>query len=190
MDLNPIPLEVNYIPFDLTEIPPEITSSDDLRRHVLLQTQGETVILIESPKIALSMFIFNILHSVCPEVVFQTKTNTKYSIYNHQSSLAIRSKDIVDTLSIKEDFNADEERQTENDINIEDIWNSTKGNSEEERNLNSLNLVKKSIYKTHKTTVTGNVSLLLLLGVQHLIGNNTKQLYYKKSTKSEAKRIK
>ena len=185
-----IPEVVMYVTFDISQIPPEITRSDDLKTYVLLQTQGESVELIESPRIALSMFIFNIIHSVCPEVVFRTNSGGRHIIYDHQPETVIHPVGVNEALSVKQDFTSHETPQNNVEINLEEIWNSISDEKEDAKILRSLEKVKGEIRKTGKTTIIGDVPLLLILCAQHLVGHNSRQIFYKRNLSKEAKRIK
>lgn len=190
MDPDSIPFEINFVTFDLAQIPSEITKSEELRKYVLLQTQGESVTLIESPKSVLSMYIFSILHNVCPAVTFQSSLGKKYSIYDHNNEMAIRPNDVDYSFSVNEDFNVTEYYPQEVTIDIENLWRNLVQDTEETKIKGLLENLKEKIHRTNKTTLIGKVPVLALLCAQHLIGNNTKQLYYKSSFGSEAKRVK
>jgi hypothetical protein len=188
--MNKIPSVVEYVVFDPNSIPPEIKKSEDLKRFILIKTQGRSVELLETPKIALTMFIFNILHSVCPEVVLSTNNGQKFIIYDHQVDPIIHPVGVSEAISAKRCFNMTNVYTEEEVIDLEKIWNASYKNTLEEKFHESLDKARNKILRTDTTTLIGNAPLLFILAVQHLVGNNTKQLFYQKSANVPPKRVK
>lgn len=180
---------VEYVTFDIEQMPQEIKKSQELKEYILLHTQGYSVELIESPKTALCMFACNVMNQLSPEVVLVTNSGEKWIIYDHQNEGIIRPEGRNPALAIKEAFHATNEK-SEVTINLEDIWKSAEGTDFVTRVKDSLKKVKEMISFTQKTTIIGNVPLFLTLAAQHLVGNNTQQLFYMRNADSNPQRVK
>lgn len=187
IQIHPI---VEYVTFDLAQIPDKITKSQDLKNYILLQCQGESIELIESPKTPLSMYVFSILHEVCPEVVLRTYDNELYTIYSHQPKELVYPNKVNRDLISDQDFIAKPISSESLLINIEDLWSLSKQLNLTSRIIETIEKIKPKIKQVKKTTIQGDVPLLLTLCVQHLINNNSKQIFYQRNKDTESKRIK
>ena len=179
--MNKIPYVVEYVVFDPYSIPPEIKKSEDLKRYILSKVQGSPVELIESNRIALSMFIFNVMHQVCPEVVLASSEGSKYLIYSHIYHPIFHPSDVNELISVKNDFNMTNVYTDHEIIDLERIWRSSYNQDFEGKLKESLAVVRSKIKRTYKATFVGDAPLLFVLAAQHLFGNNTKQLFYQRN---------
>ncbi len=185
-----IPSVVTYITptFD-TQILSSAKSKEDLNRHILVQTQGEPVILSEDMDIASLMYITNVIYTSSPELVFVTKEGLKIQIFDFTSEPVIRSADISTAFALlnKEAVIAGSTASLH--IDIKALWEKQIASNPEQRLYNCVQDILKQLKTATKTTLVGKEPAVLFLLAQHYLSGKTKELWYQEDANSKPVRI-
>lgn len=182
---NSIPYSVPYVELSLNpEYLENAPSLEELNRQILLQTQGEAVLVNENLDISILMYIFELIRDTSSEMVFVTKEGLRVQIFDYNFSPVFKPEDIITSfLYIK--YDPDVDLFTDSlEINIEEIWNNDKGSNLEEKIYFCLKEIIKQIRKTNKTTLIGKSPAVLFLLSQYYVLGKTNELWYQ-SDKSD-----
>ena len=186
----PIASAVSYVTptFD-PEVLKNAKNKTDLDRHILSQTQGESVLLTEDYDLPSLMYITNVIYSSSPELVFVTKDGLKVQIFDFTSDPVIRPAEIITSLSILNKEIPEGKSEQDIRINIQEIWERETSEDVVQKLYICLKNILKQSPETTKTTLIGKEPVVLFLLTQHILTTRTKELWYQSEIDSKPVRI-
>ncbi|MCD6085504.1 hypothetical protein J7J41_00715 [bacterium] len=185
-----IPQAIKYIPFSLSkEIKDlgETLQAEKIRSIVRNQLAGVPVELLEEKNLPSLMIVLDELRKFSPEVIFKTKENQRFLIFNITNQVFLRPKDINLSLNFslkkyQKKFQLDSlSPKKEIIIHLEKIWSETKEKNFAPRIKKALKEAVNQVSPAEIAILTGEKPPLLFLLVQFFLYGIAGEIWYQKN---------
>jgi hypothetical protein len=187
---NSVPTIVPYITINLDlDFLKNAKSQSDLDNYILLQTQGQAVMLTEIYDLPSLMYITNLIHNSSSELVFITKDGLKIQIFDFSTNPMIRPSEIITSFSSLVYDTYKKDLRDDIKINIEEVWSKEPISDVTKKLENCLNLISKMVFKANKVTLIGREPSVLFLLTQIMLYPRIRELWYQQDFKSSPIRI-
>ena len=185
-----IPQAIKYIPFSLSkEIKDlgETLQAEKIRSIVRNQLAGVPVELLEEKNLPSLMIVLDELRKFSPEVIFKTKENQRFLIFNITNQVFLRPKDIDLSLNFslkkyQKKFQLDSlSPKKEIIIHLEKIWSETKEKNFAPRIKKALKEAVNQVSPAEIAILIGEKPPLLFLLVQFFLYGIAGEIWYQKN---------